>query len=168
MKAKLTCGRLSFEWETPENDVGVVLRQLLSAINEPQVATATLTESTVTAEVPAEETQRDEEPTTEEEAQAPIDEEPAPEQPQTIPPEPQQREPLGKAVARLQKEKKMRKASNAQAVVLKKDGDTKWFASMFEASLWLDCAISCLSKAAKYQGTVKGWSVEKDNPTTPL
>ena len=168
MKAKLTFGRLSFEWETPENDVGVVLRQLLSAINEPQEVSATPHESTVTAEVPAAETQSDEEPTTEEETQPPIDEQPEPEHPQTIQPEPTEREPLGKAIARLQKEKKSRNASNAQAVVLKKDGDTKWFASMFEASLWLDCAISSLSKAAKYQGTVKGWSVEKDNPTTPL
>jgi outer membrane biosynthesis protein TonB len=166
MKAKLTYGKLSFEWETPENDVGVVLRQILSAYPDREPVPATEPEIKP-IEVP--------EPESEEEPEAPIEEEPEPEpqeEPEaddTIPPEPQEREPLGKAIERLQREKKMRGGKkNCTAVVLKKDGEQKWFETNVEAAIFLDVNASAISRAKNKTYKVKGWQVISDRPKTKL
>lgn len=166
MKAKLTFGKLSFEWETPENDVGVVLRQILSAYPDREPVPATVTELKP-IEVP--------EPENEEEQVTPIEEEPEPEpeeEPEaddTIPPEPKEREPLGKAIERLQKEKKMRGGKKtSKAVVLKKDGETRWFETQVEAAMFLDVSECYISRALKGMYRVKGWRIERDNPKTIL
>ena len=164
MKAKLTFGKLSFEWETPENDVGVVLRQILSAYPDREPVPATVTELKP-IEVP--------EPESEEEPEVPIEEEPEPQEEtdesDTIPPEPKEREPLGKAIERLQREKKMRGGKkNCTAVVLKKDGETKWFETQLEAAIFLEVTEGTISKAINNCSKVKGWSVERDYPKTIL
>ena len=166
MKAKLTFGKLSFEWETPENDVGVVLRQILSAYPDREPVPATVPEIKP-IEVP--------EPESEEEPEAPIEEEPEPEpeeEPEaddTIPPEPKEREPLGKAIERLQKEKKMRGGKkNCTAVVLKKDGEQKWFETNVEAAIFLDVNASTITNAKNRMHRIKGWKVESDDPKTIL
>lgn len=166
MKAKLTFGKLSFEWETPENDVGVVLRQILSAYPDREPVPATVPELKP-IEVP--------EPESEEEPEAPIEEEHEPEpeeEPEagdTIPPEPKEREPLGKAIERLQKEKKMRGGrKNCKALVLKKDGETKWFETQLEAAIFLEVTEGTISKAINNSSKVKGWRIERDNPKTIL
>lgn len=164
MKAKLTYGKLSFEWETPENDVGVVLRQILQAYPDREPVPATVTEIKP-IEVP--------EPESEEEPEAPIVEKPEPEEEpeagDTIPPEPKEREPLGKAIERLQKEKKMRGGrNNCKPIVLKKDGETRWFETVVEAAIFLDVTPASISRAKNRKNKVKGWSVESDNPKTKL
>ena len=172
MKAKLTFGKLSFEWETPENDVGVVLRQILSAYPDREPVPATEPEIKP-IEVP--------EPESEEEPEAPIEEEPEaepepepepeeqPEADDTIPPEPQEREPLGEAIERLQREKKMRGGrNNCTAVVLKKDGEQKWFETNAEAAIFLDVSAPAISRAKNKTYKVKGWQVISDRPKTKL
>lgn len=158
MKAKLTYGKLSFEWETPENDVGVVLRQILSAYPDREPVPATVTELKP-IEVPEPESEEEPEPEPQEE----------PEADDTIPPEPKEREPLGKAIGRLQKEKKMRGGrKNCKALVLKKDGETKWFETQLEAAIFLEVTEGSISRAINNYSKVKGWSVERDNPKTKL
>ena len=164
MKAKLTYGKVSFEFETPENDVGVVLRQILSAYPNREPVPATVSELKP-IEV--------QEPESEEEPEAPIEEEPEPqEEPEaddTIPPEPQEREPLGKAIERLKKEKKMRGGKkNCTAVVLKKDGEQKWFETTVEAAIFLDVSASTISRAKDKTYKVKGWLVISDRPKNKL
>lgn len=166
MKAKLTFGKLSFEWETPENDVGVVLRQILSAYPDREPVPATVSDPK-TIVVP--------EPESEEEPEAPIEEQPEPEpeeEPEAddnIPPEPKERETLGKAIERLQQEKKMRGGkNNCRAVVLKKDGETKWFETHLEAAIFLEVTPGTISRAIKNLNKVKGWRIERDNPKTIL
>ena len=162
MKAKLTFGKLSFEWETPENDVGEVLRQILSAYPDREPVPATVSEIKP-IEVP--------EPESEEEPEAPIEEEPEPEPEagDTIPPEPKEREPLGKAIERLQKEKKKRGGrNNCKPIVLKKDGEKRWFETVVEAAIFLDVNPTSISNAKKRKHKVKGWSVESDEPKTKL
>lgn len=153
-----------------------MLRQILSAYPDREPVPATVSEIKP-IEVP--------EPESEEEPEAPIEEEPEPEpeapieaepEPQeepeagdTIPPEPKEREPLGKAIERLQKEKKMRGGKNtSKAVVLKKDGETRWFETQVEAAMFLDVSECYISRALKGMYRVKGWSVERDNPKTKL
>lgn len=168
MKAILTFGMLSFEWETPDNDVGVVLRQILSAYPDREPVPATEPELKP-IDVP--------EPESQEEPEAPIEEEPEPEpepheEPEaddTIPPEPQEREPLGKAIERLQKEKKMRGGkNNCKPVVLKKDGETRWFETSVEAAIFLDVNASTITNAKNRMHRIKGWKVESDDPKTIL
>ena len=98
----------------------------------------------------------------------------------TIPPEPTQREPLGKAIARLQEEKKIRNAQaaaegkaknkgkrggskNTKPVVLTKDGETKWFETRVEAAIFLNCAPSGISDAIRTGLPKKGWYISNDN-----
>ena len=166
MKAKLTFGKLSFEWETPENDVGVVLRQILSAYPDREPVPATVTELKP-IEVP--EPESEEEPVTPIEEEATTEPEEEPEADDTIPPEPKEREPLGKAIERLQKEKKMRGGkNNCKPVVLKKDGETRWFETNLEAAIFLDVNASAISRAKNKMYKVKGWQVISDRPKTKL
>ena len=57
---------------------------------------------------------------------------------------------------------------NTCSVVLRKGGDVKWFETMMEASFFLECSVSAVSKAVKNKTTIKGWWVEKDEPQTKL
>ncbi len=166
MKAKLQFGPLSLEWETPENDIGVVLRQLLTAYahrphgtdkpdTEPAAAPQPQPKPVVQEPQQADGTQPVPEPLPAE----------APNHYDIIPPEPKEREPLGKAIERLQKEKKTRGGRlNTQAVVLKKGGDVKWFETTMEAALFLGVSLSSVSKAASQRTLCKGWWVERDDP----
>lgn len=98
------------------------------------------------------------------------DPEPSSQEPEpVIPPEPAEREPLGKAIERLKKEKTAGRPMKYQPVYARNDdGDTIYRDSVFELALALDVTAQTVHKAIKKGYRCKGYKIKFDDPKTPL
>lgn len=86
-----------------------------------------------------------------------------------IPPEPAEREPLGKAIERLKKEKTAGRPMKYQPVYARNDdGDTIYRDSVFELALALDVTAQTVHQAIKKGYRCKGYKIKFDDPKTPL
>ena len=95
----------------------------------------------------------------------PVSQEPEP----VIPPEPAEREPLGKAIKRLKKEKTAGRPMKYQPVYARNDdGDTIYRDSVFELALALDVTAQTVHQAIKKGYRCKGYKIKFDDPKTPL
>ena len=98
------------------------------------------------------------------------DPEPSSQEPEpVIPPEPAEREPLGKAIERLKKEKTAGRPMKYQPVYARNDdGDTIYRDSVFELALALDVTAQTVHQAIKKGYRCKGYKIKFDDPKTPL
>lgn len=98
------------------------------------------------------------------------DPEPSSQEPEpVIPPEPAEREPLGKAIERLKKEKTAGRPMKYQPVYARNDdGDTIYRDSMFELALALNVTVAAVRQAIKKGFRCKGYKIKLDDPKTPL
>lgn len=98
------------------------------------------------------------------------DPEPSSQEPEpVIPPEPAVREPLGKAIERLKKEKTAGRPMKYQPVYARNDdGDTIYRDSVFELALALDVTAQTVHQAIKKGYRCKGYKIKFDDPKTPL
>ncbi len=98
------------------------------------------------------------------------DPEPSSQEPEpVIPPEPAEREPLGKAIERLKKEKNAVHPMKYQPVYARNDdGDTIYRDSMFEMALALNVTVAAVRQAIKKGFRCKGYKIKFDDPKTPL
>ena len=98
------------------------------------------------------------------------DPEPSSQEPEpVIPPEPAEREPLGKAIERLKKEKTAGRPMKYQPVYARNDdGDTIYRDSMFEMALALNVTVAAVRQAIKKGFRCKGYKIKFDDPKTPL
>lgn len=98
------------------------------------------------------------------------DPEPSSKEPEpVIPPEPAEREPLGKAIERLKKEKTAGRPMKYQPVYARNDdGDTIYRDSVFELALALDVTAQTVHQAIKKGYRCKGYKIKFDDPKTPL
>ena len=98
------------------------------------------------------------------------DPEPSSKEPEpVIPPEPAEREPLGKAIERLKKEKTAGRPMKYQPVYARNDdGDTIYRDSVFELALALDVTAQTVHQAIKKGYRCKGYKIKFDDPQTPL
>lgn len=86
-----------------------------------------------------------------------------------IPPEPAEREPLGKAIERLKKEKTAGRPMKYQPVYARNDdGDTIYRDSVFELALALDVTAQTVHQAIKKGYRCKGYKIKFDDPKNPL
>ena len=98
------------------------------------------------------------------------DPEPSSQEPEpVIPPEPAEREPLGKAIERLKKEKTAGRPMKYQPVYARNDdGDTIYRDSVFELAQALDVTAQTVHQAIKKGYRCKGYIIKFDDPKTPL
>lgn len=98
------------------------------------------------------------------------DPEPSSQEPEpVIPPEPAEREPLGKAIERLKKEKTAGRPMKYQPVYARNDdGDTIYRDSVFELALALDVTAQTVHQAIKKGYRCKGYKIKFDDPKPPL
>ena len=105
------------------------------------------------------------EPEPNEPVQTPQEPEPAP----TIAPEPAEREPLGKAIERLKKEKVAGRNPKYQPVYARNaEGDVIYCDSVAEMAIKLGVTAQCVNQSIKHNYNCKGYKIKKDDPKTVL
>ena len=118
---------------------------------------------------PAEPVQ-DPEPAPQEPEPVPDEPEPVSQEPETvIPPEPAEREPLGKAIERLKKEKTAGRPTKYQPVYARNaEGDVIYCDSVAEMAIKLGVTVQCVNQSIKHNYNCKGYKIKKDDPKTVL
>ena len=98
------------------------------------------------------------------------DPESAPQAPDpAIAPEPAEREPLGKALKRLKKEKAAGRLPKYQPVYARNaEGDVIYCDSVAEMAIKLGVTAQCVNQSIKHNYNCKGYKIKKDNPKTVL
>ena len=105
------------------------------------------------------------EPEPNEPVQAPQEPEPDP----AIAPEPAEREPLGKALKRLKKEKAAGRLPKYQPVYARNaEGDVIYCDSVAEMAIKLGVTAQCVNQSIKNNYNCKGYKIKKDDPKTVL
>ena len=105
------------------------------------------------------------EPEPNEPVQTPQEPEPDP----AIAPEPAEREPLGKALKRLKKEKAAGRLPKYQPVYARNaEGDVIYCDSVAEMAIKLGVTAQCVNQSIKHNYNCKGYKIKKDNPKTVL
>ena len=105
------------------------------------------------------------EPVPNEPVQTPQEPEPDP----AIAPEPAEREPLGKALKRLKKEKAAGRLPKYQPVYARNaEGDVIYCDSVAEMAIKLGVTAQCVNQSIKHNYNCKGYKIKKDDPKTVL
>lgn len=105
------------------------------------------------------------EPEPNEPVQTPQEPEPDP----AIAPEPAEREPLGKALKRLKKEKAAGRLPKYQPVYARNaEGDVIYCDSVAEMAIKLGVTAQCVNQSIKHNYNCKGYKIKKDDPKTVL
>ncbi len=109
--------------------------------------------------------EQDPEPEPNEPVQTPQEPEPDP----AIAPEPAEREPLGKALKRLKKERAAGRLPKYQPVYARNaEGDVIYCDSVAEMAIKLGVTAQCVNQSIKHNYNCKGYKIKKDNPKTVL
>lgn len=99
----------------------------------------------------------------------PTPQEPEPEPSPAIAPEPAEREPLGKAIERLKKEKVAGRNPKYQPVYARNaEGDVIYCDSVAEMAIKLGVTAQCVNQSIKHNYNCKGYKIKKDDPKTVL
>lgn len=84
-------------------------------------------------------------------------------------PEPAEREPLGKAIERLKKEKVAGRNPKYRPVYARNDdGDVIYCDSVAEMAIKLGVTAQCINQAIRKNHYCKGYKIKEDNPRTML
>ena len=113
---------------------------------------------------------QDPEPAAPEPEPEPNEPEPSSQEPDpAIAPEPAEREPLGKALKRLQKEKAAGRLPKYQPVYARNaEGDVIYCDSVAEMAIKLGVTAQCVNQSIKHNYNCKGYKIKKDDPKTVL